>query len=304
MKSLELEYIGPEIISEIKRNKRNNIIITQRVNVKCQKCGLIKNIKYGAHKVNRLKALNKTYYCHKCCSRNIISKYNDEHPQLGICYNEKYGKDKADVIKEKQRKNMPKKFIEKRQISGIGHKDPKKNKTYEEYYGIERTKIIKDKFGDRRGKNNPQYGKPAYHGSGNGWSGWYKGWYFRSLRELSFMINYIEENDIKWKSAEEKQYAIPYIHYDGTDRNYFADFILNENMLVEIKPFNLINSPLVKLKTDAAIRWCKNKNMLYNIISDKEYKLLTNKDIKQLVDMGLLKWLSRYQEKYDKEYRT
>lgn len=66
---------------------------------------------------------------------------------------------------------------------------------------------------------------------------------------------------------------------------------------------NLINSPLVKLKTDAAIRWCKNKNMLYNIISDKEYKLLTNKDIKQLVDMGLLKWLSRYQEKYDKEYR-
>lgn len=43
--------------------------------------------------------------------------------------------------------------------------------------------------------------------------------------------------------------------------------------------------------------------MLYNIISDKEYKLLTNKDIKQLVDMGLLKWLSRYQEKYDKEYR-
>ena len=38
-----------------------------------------------------------------------------------------------------------------------------------------------------KGKNNPMYGKPSPQGSGNGWSGWYKGIYFRSLLYSSFM---------------------------------------------------------------------------------------------------------------------
>ena len=32
------------------------------------------------------------------------------------------------------------------------------------------------------GVNNPMYGKPTPQGAGNGWSGWYNGWYFRSLK--------------------------------------------------------------------------------------------------------------------------
>ena len=32
------------------------------------------------------------------------------------------------------------------------------------------------------GERNPMYGKPAPQGSGNGWSGWYKGWYLEVSR--------------------------------------------------------------------------------------------------------------------------
>jgi hypothetical protein len=35
------------------------------------------------------------------------------------------------------------------------------------------------------------YGKPSPQGSGNGWSGWYKGKYFRSIMELSFIVEYL-----------------------------------------------------------------------------------------------------------------
>ncbi|MBR4316812.1 MAG: hypothetical protein IKP65_07630 [Alphaproteobacteria bacterium] len=42
---------------------------------------------------------------------------------------------------------------------------------------------LKKKYSEKsKGKNNPMYGKPAPKGSGNGVSGWYKGWFFRSLR--------------------------------------------------------------------------------------------------------------------------
>ena len=55
------------------------------------------------------------------------------------------------------------------------------------------------------GKKNPMYGKPTPIGSGNGWSGWYKGWYFRSLLELSYMINVIERFNLK--------FALPIIYF-------------------------------------------------------------------------------------------
>ena len=45
-----------------------------------------------------------------------------------------------------------------------------RGKSYKEIFGsAEAAEIRKDKM---RGSNNPQFGKPAYQGSGNGWSGW------------------------------------------------------------------------------------------------------------------------------------
>ena len=43
------------------------------------------------------------------------------------------------------------------------------------------------------GEQNPMFGKQTPTGAGNGWSGWYKDWYFRSLGELSYVVNVLHE---------------------------------------------------------------------------------------------------------------
>ena len=82
------------------------------------------------------------------------------------------------------------------------------------------------------------YGKPSPQGSGNGWSGWYKGWYFRSLLELSYMILVIERFNISWSNGE--KIKITYKNFSGINRNYFPDFLLNNKYIIEIKPKNYI----------------------------------------------------------------
>ena len=299
------EYIGSEIISKLKLNKKNKIIVTQKIDVKCAGCGNVKNIRYEGHRRNRIKSKDKIYLCHKCKVRKNITEYNNTHTQ-SITFIEKYGLLKAEQIKNKisfassKRMEDPiQKFRLGNQMKGI--ESPRKNKSYEMFYGDVRAKKIKASMG-RKGILNAQYGKPAYNGSGNGWSGWYKSWYFRSLMELSFMVNYIEKNKLLWENAEVEEYAIPYVYYNGLLRHYFADFIINKNQLIEVKPFKLINTPLVKIKANAALTWCKNKNMIYTIMSYKDFEPLSRLQIKNLVDNGILKWLPRYEEKYKKEY--
>ncbi len=49
--------------------------------------------------------------------------------------------------------------------------------------------VLKEKHRQNAiGEGNNMYGRPSPQGSGNGWSGWYKERYFRSLRELMFLI--------------------------------------------------------------------------------------------------------------------
>lgn len=142
-----------------------------------------------------------------------------------------------------------------------------------------------------QGKNNPMYGRPAPQHSGNGWKGWYKGWFFRSLRELSYMINVVERFNLKWESAEKKIYRIPYKNENGIDRTYSADFVINDKFLVEIKPTKLMSSPKNKAKKEAAINWCKQNNMVYKISDPK----IDKKKILNQYDQ--IKWLNDDYEK-------
>lgn len=302
---IEKEYIGPEIISELRRNKHNRIIISQSVDVKCSKCFCVKTVNYLGHRTNRLtqlsKQLNNIYKCHSCVTSEQTSKRNKSHK--GKTFEQLYGKQKAEKIKNRlseiARNNTNPLWLNPPKLSGKEH--PCFGKTYEQLFGIEGA-IKRRKLCAHIGKKNAQYGKPAYNGSGNGWSGWYKEWYFRSIRELSFMINYIEKYSVKWESAETSNYAIPYTLYDGSNRHYFADFILNDQILVEVKPKTLINTPLVKLKKEAADKWCINRNLQYKIVSEDDYSILTKEEIQYLYNNNLIKWLPRYQKKYEELY--
>ena len=144
------------------------------------------------------------------------------------------------------------------------------------------------------GKNNPMYGKPSPQGSGNGWSGWYKDIYFRSLLELSFLYELINSNT-KFINGECSKYKIEY-EMDGQIKNYYPDYIV-DNIIYEIKPKRLWNSKNVIFKKNAAERWCAKNNMSYKIIEP----IRLNKElIKNLLEEKSLKILDKYAERLNK----
>jgi hypothetical protein len=142
------------------------------------------------------------------------------------------------------------------------------------------------------GEKNPMFGKPTPQGSGNGWSGWYKGKYFRSLRELSYIVLVLEKNGKSWKSAE--SIKIPYENWDGRSRTYRPDFLVG-NCLVEIKPTKLHQSPSVALKVAAARAYCSNRGMDFEITDSP---LLDNSEIYQMWITGKIKFIARYEERF------
>jgi len=149
------------------------------------------------------------------------------------------------------------------------------------------------------GENNPMFGKSPEAGAGNGWSGWYKGWYFRSLRELSYVINQIEKNGYSWISAEKKELSIPYIDCCGKNRTYRADFFVNNKTLVEVKPNELMKTPTNCLKFDAAKKFCTEKGFQY-VLTD--IKIIDPELLLQLCDSRQVIFIEKYKEKLEKKY--
>ena len=127
---------------------RNN---AEQKNCLCDSCkGLLKNGFKGKHHTEETKkkiTLNKDWSSYRTTEfREKISKITKGRPGKSIykIWLEKYGKEEADA-----RWNE---FKKKQSVLNSG-------------------------------KNNNMYGKPSPNGSGNGWKGWYKDYFFRSLLE-------------------------------------------------------------------------------------------------------------------------
>lgn len=146
------------------------------------------------------------------------------------------------------------------------------------------------------GSNNPMFGKPAPTGSGNGWSGWYKGWYFRSILELSYVVLVLEREGRDWRPAESADMAIPYTDPLGQERTYYADFIVDGSILVECKPESLLDTPLVQAKRIGAEKYCRDKGWTYQLITPPR---LSEEAIRDLHDEGTVVWLERYRRKFE-----
>lgn len=205
-----------------------------------------------------------------------------------------YGKRHTDETKELIRVKRANQIIPK------GIDNPLFGKKLEEIIGEERAIAVKKKLSIKSsGKNNPMFGKPSPNGSGNGWSGWYNGWFFRSILELSYMIKVIDRYNIKWESGENKKYKIQYIDRDGTSRNYFPDFIIENKYIVEIKPNKLKNTISVLEKRNAAIEHSNKLNMKYKITNVPP---LTDDELKQLIDTNKIQLTERYVKKYKEKY--
>jgi hypothetical protein len=225
-------------------------------------------------------AITKNTICKKCALLNHNKKMGEEQ-RLGLRENGFKGKTHtADVkIKLSERKMGRKLSAEHKQSisKGLLERDVehymKRGGLYTlwlEKHGKEIADQKLDEFKSKislatSGKNNPMYGKPSPKGSGNGWKGYYKGIYFRSLLELSFLVNYVDRFNMKFESGEKAKWAIEYVTPIGKMGTYFPDYIINDKYMVEIKPKKLINTPLIKSKSESAIEFCKKYDLKYKI---------------------------------------
>lgn len=147
---------------------------------------------------------------------------------------------------------------------------------------------------NNRGSKNNMYGKPSPIGSGNGWSGWYNGWYFRSLKELTYMIKVIERFNLKWDDGEKKKYSIKYENHNGESRTYRPDFFIGDKYLVEIKPKSLHSSSDVCNKMSAALKFCEKNDYVYKL---RDIEKLNFNDITHLFKTKQIKFIDRYEKK-------
>lgn len=251
-------------IEELLTSKYRGIINykdNQKINVQCYSCNNIIQTKLGWHLQAKWFRDHREYICSKC----LKPAWNAAGHKA---------------------------------VTGCIH--PNRGKTYEDIHGEDKAKLIKLKVA-RHGKDNAQFGKPAYTGSGNGWSGWYKDKYFRSLLELSFIINYLEKNSLEYTSAESTSYKIPYTNYEGKQRNYFADFVTSNN-LIEVKPKSAVTWYVNKLKFTAAEEWCKTNNYTFKIFDNTMFKQLTNEQLILMYKDNIIKWLPRYEAKFKEKH--
>lgn len=152
----------------------------------------------------------------------------------------------------------------------------------------------------QKGSKNNMFGRPSPIGSGNGWSGWYKDWYFRSLRELSYVL-YLDQSNQRWESTESKKFRIKYIDDKGNDRNYYPDFLVNGNELIEIKPNSLQGTIINKLKAEAAVIFCEKNGYSYKMLDFSINDAIIIEKYKEGQIKFLSKWEMKFKQKYLKE---
>jgi hypothetical protein len=227
---------------------------------------------------NQLKSFNRASKLNTACSVSCRSKETNSRPSA----------------KEKKRK------------ASSGENNPMYKKSYYDIWVERYGKDEADKRQEshskkcsnaKKGEKNSMFGKPSPQGSGNGWKGWYRNYYFRSLNELYFLI-YLIDNNIEFDNAEKKQYRIPY-EMNGTKRSYGADFYLIESKeIIEIKPANLVDSYQNKLKFEAAKQLLGNK---FKVLTENDIPKLSIKELHKLYLNNEIVLDKRYVERF-KDY--
>ena len=285
----------------------------------CPKCGkqVVHTNKWNAKKAEKAKTI-----CRSCSSKDITKKpdYYLKHKSFidRYCNSENNAGEKNPFFGKKHKKDSIEKmkikdqttyksaeFKDKMSKLNKGEKNPMFGRKFYDIWVQKYGKQEADRrFEQKRlnnkmsssGENNPMYGKPSPQGAGNGWSGWYKGWFFRSLKELSYVL-FLDEKKVPWKSAE--TISIPYIDWKGNQRTYCPDFIVG-NKIIEVKPIKLKSSPTVKAKAEAATKYCDEKGYIYEIV---DCDVISTEYIAELYRNGTIKFTKRYEQLYQERWK-
>ena len=289
----------PNCNKELKYGTKYSFKVAEKKNSLCKSCGL-KNTMTD----DRLKKMSEKV---KGENNPMYGKKGELNPFFGKTHTEESKMKMRDAVRDYSVYKTDE-FRQKMSNVTTGKNSGMYGKNvysiWVEKYGVEvadkKQQELREKLSKlSTGENNPMYGKPSPNGSGNGWSGWYKGWFFRSIKELTYVVNVIERFNLTWESAENKNYMIEYFDYKGLKRNYFPDFIINKKYLVEIKPKKLFKSDLVIRKQEAALNFCKKNGLKYKLRSINN---LTNKELIDLYLNGEIIFTERYDKKFKERY--
>src|SRR3990167_1254585 len=154
-------------------------------------------------------------------------------------------------------------------ISGENNPNYGKNRYdgWVEKYGLEKAnelsaEVKRNQSIKSSGANNPNYGKQAAAGAGNGWSGYYGSFYFRSLGELCQIIK-MKGVGQTWVSGE--SIRISYLDHNKVEHTYSPDFI-TETEVIKCKPAKLHNTLKVQAKATAGKLWAENNGRIYVLV--------------------------------------
>lgn len=110
--------------------------------------------------------------------------------------------------------------------------------------------------------------------------GWYKGWFFRSLKELSYAVQ-LDKDKTPWRGAETADLTVEYVDIYGKTRKHYADFFVENKFIIEIKPTRHMRGKTVQLKADAMRAFCDKNKYIYMMISPRKIK---TEDLQKLID--------------------
>jgi hypothetical protein len=284
---------------------------------KCPKCEC--EITY-TNKYNMLNAEKKLSKCKSCGLKEIMTDdvkkrmservKGDKNPMFGKFgeLNPFFGKKHSEESKIKMHENRDysvyktEEFRQKISKLSKGNNNPMYGKYFYDVW-VEKfgKKIADEKMIEykkkqsllNRGEKNNMYGKPSPKNSGNGICGWYKGWFFRSLLELSYMIFVIERFNLSWESGEIEKYKIPY-NFDGINKNYFPDFVINEKYVIECKPKKLWKIKINEVKFKFAKDFCDKNNLIFKI---KDVTKLKKPELFNLISNGDVVLTNKWKDK-------
>ena len=92
--------------------------------------------------------------------------------------------------------------------------------------------------------------------------------YYESDPERQYM-EFLEKSDEVAKWTKNHGVRIPYFNLDDKIAHYIPDFLVEyrngDQEIVEIKGGHMINNPITRRKSQAAMEWCKKRGIKYTL---------------------------------------
>lgn len=165
--------------------------------------------------------------------------------------------------------------------------EEKTGKSLEEVHGVELAQQIRDKRSEAaRGKNNPAFGK-VYANGGKSVKGYYKGHFFRSLLEYSFMKHLEREGLSLDVDVDYENFIVPYV-LEGRERTYRNDFYVPSKQVVyEVKPSYVLKrvSAINDAKWVAARAHLQQQGIEFQVVTERDFQKISFDVARQDVDV-------------------